>query len=135
MFKKQRARGLFTWVPMHNRRDKLGLPVQPRPEDHRIPIFWLQRSKDDLFFINDSDEVLLSVSATSSGFTTDDEAASPIQGNQPARLYQKVLPGEAVKVDQYHPVNDSDYMLNLVLDLVNTKRGVFQLVTHAERMA
>lgn len=50
----KRLQSSFKWIPLHLRNG--GFP--PRKPDMRMPIFWLTRSGDELFFVNDSDETV-----------------------------------------------------------------------------
>jgi hypothetical protein len=50
----ERIQSSFKLIPLHLRNG--GFP--PRKPDMRMPIFWLTRSGDELFFVNDSNETV-----------------------------------------------------------------------------
>lgn len=106
----ERIKGRFTWVPPDKRVDKLGLPLPPRPADKRRPLFWLVRDGDALYFVNDTDETLARVSSASGGFVTVDDDTVSIRKSAGV-AYLNVQPGEAVKVDEYDPIYDSDTLV------------------------
>ena len=53
----------FPWVPPHQRLDRFGKPLPPRKPELRKPLYRLERDGSELFFVNDSDQVLATVSA------------------------------------------------------------------------
>ena len=80
---KKILKNKFKWIPMHERLDKIGLPVPPRPVDSRIPKLWLTKpllNQDDfateaydVYLVNSSDSTLESVIVDSGGLLYDDD--------------------------------------------------------------
>ena len=54
MFQQQEVQYQFRWIPLDDK--NAGFPTR-KPET-RTPIFWLTRKDNELFFVNDSDELL-----------------------------------------------------------------------------
>jgi hypothetical protein len=67
--------------------------------EKKEPVFYVIRKGEELYFVNDSTETLNSV------------------------LYKNVKPGEAVKVEHYDPYWDSDYLLQLEVELSSPTHG------------
>jgi len=88
------------------------LAVQENEEDHYV---------SDVYFINNTDETLEFVSSGTGGFQTCDEDIVSVQGK--GLFYQKVIPGEAVLVESYHCVSDSDFVLELNIEVLSQVWG------------
>jgi hypothetical protein len=93
----------FLWIPLHVR--NAGFP--PRKPETRIPIFWLTRKDNELFFVNDSDELLDSVKIESNEFLTYDNFIIGLSNNK-AFYYQDVGSHEAIKMIEYDDFFDLD---------------------------
>ena len=90
MTEHKRMKNEFTWVPMDKR-----IAFPPRQPALRKPLFWLCLAGDQLYFVNDSEETLETVSASTGGFQTCDDGVLPVRGG--GYLYHQVKPREAVK--------------------------------------
>ena len=88
----------------------------PRPIEREV-MFALMYYGNSLYFVNQSDEALYSVSTESFGFVEDSALI-----NNPICLYKDVKPSESVKVEEYDGYYDLDYVLG------------FQLYIHSERL-
>lgn len=77
----------------------------PRPIIREV-VFSLMNYKGGLYFVNESDDILKTVSSDSFGFILD----SAIEDN-PKFIYTDVKPGEGVKVEEYDNYYDLDYVL------------------------
>lgn len=102
MFQQQEVQYQFRWFPLHVR--NAGFP--PRKPETRIPIFWLTRKDNELFFVNDSDELLDSVKIESNEFLTYDDFIVGLSNNK--FCYQNVGSHEAIKVIEYDDFFDLD---------------------------
>jgi hypothetical protein len=102
MITPKRMKDKLTWIE----------PTYP-PRPKRKALFSLIAYGDEIYFVNDSDEILTSVSTESSGFfSVDDETTVGTEKN-PGYSYADVLPSEAVKVEEYDKILDSDFVLGL----------------------
>jgi hypothetical protein len=86
----------------------------------RVPLYYLD-GEGDVYFINNSSETLDSVSVDSCGMQTLDDEVMSVGG--PACSYEDVKPGEAVKVESYDPVLDSDFMMQLDVAVSSPSKG------------
>jgi hypothetical protein len=94
----------------------------------RMPIFWLTRSGNELFFVNDSDETLDLVTTESGGFQTCDDAVMGISSDEGYR-YSDVKAHEAVKVEEYDDFYDADFILQVSIFVHSKKKGNFLMRT------
>lgn len=87
-------------------------PAPPRHEAPRVPLFRLLVDGDELYFVNDSEETLLSVRSSTGGYQTCDDDVLTLTGSEGGGiLYENVLPHEGVKIDEYDIILDSDFVL------------------------
>jgi hypothetical protein len=114
----------FKWIPLHLRNG--GFP--PRKPDMRMPIFWLTRSENELFFVNDSDETLDLVTTESGGFQTCDDAVMGISSDEGYR-YSDVKAHGAVKVEEYDDFYDADFILQVSIFVQSKTKGNFLMRT------
>ena len=100
-----------------------------RPEK-KEPIFYVIRSGEELYFVNDSTNTLSSVSTCTGGCQTLDDEVMPVSSPDPLYLYENVKPGEAVKVEHYDPYWDSDFLLQLEVRVSSPSHGdkIFRVV-------
>ena len=104
---------------MHERLDKIGLPVPPRAIDSRIPKLWLTKpllSQDDsvtkvynVYLVNSSGTTLETVIVDSGGWLYDDDDLFTTSQTDDIEYYN-VENGDAVKVFAYSPFHDSDWI-------------------------
>ena len=122
----ERITGRFKWVPMNERKDKSGLPLPPRRTEKRTPLFRMIREDGALYFINDSNKVLKKVASGSAGFATCDDESLCFEEKGKV-VYLNVQPGEAVKIDEYDAILDSDMVIQpeVTLDLGDGDRISF----------
>jgi hypothetical protein len=113
----------FEWLPPEKRPSRIPGPKPPRKPETRKPLFFLERDGDDVYFVNDSTETLNSVASDSGGFLNIDDEEDLIVGG-PTYSYKNVMPGEAVKVENYHPMFDSDFILQLEVEVSCPALGV-----------
>jgi len=91
--------------------------------EKRKPVFFIERYGDDAYFVNNSAEALESVASTTGGCQTLDDEVMPVSSPKPLYLYKDVLPGEAVKVECYDPYWDSDFLLQLQIEVSSSVHG------------
>ncbi len=126
--KCKRHHGKFDWVPPHIR-----IPFPPRKPEKRKPLYWLARDGEDLYLVNDSDEILEEVTSSRGGpVTLDDEPVTP-DGSNTDYSYDDVKPREAVKVDEFDPTIDSDLWLETSVIIESTKRGLMSFLSPTEK--
>jgi len=76
-----------------------------------------QEYENDVWFVNNSDETLDYVRPSSGGFATSDDDVIPMIQSRDTVEYRDVEPGEAVKIDAYHIVYDSDFAISFGVDV------------------
>lgn len=101
------------------------------------PWLWLKvesasQFEKDVFLVNDSTDVLLVVKAGSSGLFTSDDAVVNLEDNNET-LYDNVQPGEAVLVDRFHDIYDSDFLLFLTLFIESPVFDRLEITTSLEK--
>lgn len=124
----------YNWMPPSKRKSRF--PGNDKP--HRIgkpetrkPYLWVKRSasiqlESDLFLINDSGEVLEEVISNIYGFVTSDEDVHPFS-SKASYSYKNVQPGEAVKVEEYNEMLDSDFVLGLSVQVKSNRLGEIEI--------
>ena len=75
-------------------------------------------SNTDVYFVNESDEILDEVSSEGWGFVG---VSSTV--NNPQFTYENVLPGEAVKIDTFNIQTDSDFVLGTTIYVTSKNLG------------
>ena len=76
-----------------------------------------QEYENDIWFVNNSDETLDYVRPSSGGFATSDDDVIPMTQSRDSVEYRDVKPGEAVKIDTYNIVYDSDFVISFGVDV------------------
>ena len=128
MKKNKRISNKFEWVPPEKRGSHFPGPLPYRKPETRIPLFYVTRDGDDVYFVNNSTETLNSVTSNSGGLQTLDDESMPVGG--PTYSYKDVKPREAVKVENYDPIYDSDYLLQLEVEISSISQGfkIFRVI-------
>lgn len=104
----------FTWVPLNKRKSRFGGLMSPRKPENRLPLLWLAREGDELYFVNSSEETLNSVIADGGDFqTVDDDVLTLTSGEK--YEYKHVKPNTAVKIDEYDGYYDLDYVIQIYI--------------------
>ena len=75
-------------------------------------------SNTDVYFVNESDEILDEVSSEGWGFVG---VSSTV--DNPQFTYENVLPGEAVKIDTFNFQTDSDFVLGTTIYVTSKNLG------------
>jgi len=98
--------------------------------EKKKPVFYVVRYGEELYFVNDSTETLNSVSTRTGGCQTVDDEVMAISSPDPLYLYKDVKPGEAVKVEHYDRYWDSDYLLQLEVEVSSPTHGdkIFRVI-------
>ena len=122
----------FTWLPPEKRPSHFPGPKPFRKPETRKPLFFLVRYGDDAYFVNNSEETLTSVSTATGGSQTLDDDVLPVSSPDPTYFYDDVKPGEAVKVENYDPFYDSDFLLQLDVKVSSPTRGDILFRVHGK---
>jgi len=96
---------------MDKRVDRLGQPLPPRKPEKRMPKYWLIRDEKDLYFVNNTDEQIESVSSSIHGIEVEDGEIYTIR--KKGYVYNNVEPQEAVKLRELDPIADYDFVLQV----------------------
>jgi len=129
----KRIKNEFEWVPLHEKVGRFGFPLSNKP-DYRKPLLRIERTgsdkdnyTDDLFFVNTSGADIELVISGHTGFYTvdDDEQVNLI--DKCNYKYENVEDDEAVKIEEYHDIYDSDFMLGIVLYIKSKKLGNLEI--------
>ena len=131
MKEPKRITGKFTWVPMDKRKDRFGLPLPPRKAEKRTPKYWLIRERGNLYFINNTNDIIDFVSSSTVGFETCDDVVLPVSGK--GYHYENVIPQEAVKIEEYDDFYDLDYVLWVEIVLKSEQEGTLQIQSPSEK--
>jgi hypothetical protein len=118
---------VFQWIPYPERESRFGGCVPYKEGEEGSPLFWItcypsgQDAITDIFLVNSSEEFLSLVSSSTGAMVTvDDEAhSSASEGYN----YKNVSPRDAVKIDQYNVIYDSDYLLQFSVHIQSEKYG------------
>lgn len=127
-----RVENAFTWAPCGYSSVKLPRDYQWNhshcKRESRIPLFWLARKGQELYFVNNSDEILDVVSTHTGGCETCDNEVVRISDDV-GFTYRSVKPNEAVKVDEYDEFYDLEYLLQLSLRIESKTQGCINILT------
>lgn len=108
----------FKWVPMNERLDNLGLPFPPRKPEIGRPLLWIAIDPldgyiKDVYLVNETGKTLENVIVTTGGMQVFDDDVHDL--TESSNEYKNVETGDAIKVDSYDEMSDSDSMLQLHL--------------------
>lgn len=132
MKEKSIVKGKYQWVPPEDRPSRLPGPKPMRKPELRRPLFWLCRDGDGLFFVNSSGETLDTVTVDGGGlFSVDEEVHSTL--DTPPNQYAQIPHDSAVKVDQYDPFWDSDFIVHLTITITSKKQGEVEMKPPPEK--
>ena len=135
MQKHKRFVDEFTWIPIDKRPNPFDLPGwYPRPyrkPELRKPKYWLARNGGELYFVNNTDEVLDFVSTKTGGFLTadDDIVTLGCKGYS----YNEVMPLEAVKIEEFDGYFDLDYVIQVDIFVKSKKEGSLKIQSPAKK--
>lgn len=129
----------FKWIPKHQRKSRFpggDKPVSIGEPESRKPLLWVVRKSiqnftDALYLINEMNEVMDEVNAETGGFATADDKVMSV--NSESKFYKNVQPGEAIKIDEIDIIFDSDFVLNISLDIKCESLGHVQVYTIGEK--
>ena len=112
MSEHKRVTDKFCWIPHEKRTSRIPGPLPPRKPETRKPLYFLKFNAPELYFVNSSNETITSVLTKGGGIEKsylDDEEYMEVGG--PDFQYDSVKPQEAIKIEQYDPIGDSDSIL------------------------
>lgn len=122
MFKLKRLQSEFKCIPPHERTSRLGGPIPPRKKENRIPEYLFPNKNEESFFVNNMNEPIEKIIINIGGsYTIDDDDVLTFTTSE--FFYENILPGEAVKVEEYDPRVDSDYLLGISLTVTSSRHG------------
>lgn len=129
MFAQKRVMNKYEYVPINDRSSKYDpiTPLPPRKDGDRKATFWMVAGENEtdfitnIYFVNSSDEILNEVIYSSSGMQTIDDEVSSSASKELS--YKDVLPGEAVKIDEYDAFYDSDFLVAYYATVVSDTLG------------
>ena len=114
-------------TPLRSFDDSLLLFPNSRTDQSIAPVFSLARRGDLLFFVNHSDRVLDYVSSEASGALATGDGMTFADGGR--YNYPDVRPREAVLLDEYDMVLDSDFYIALEVHLASAALGQWSFST------
>ncbi|WP_029407280.1 hypothetical protein [Thiomicrorhabdus sp. Milos-T2] len=115
------------WIPLDKR-----ISFPPRKPELRRPLLWLAREGDELFLVNETDEILDSVIVQKGGFQTVDDEAFTLSSDE-FYDYKNVNPHDAVKVDEYDGLYDLDFMIQVHIKVKSRGLGCLEITSPAEK--
>lgn len=130
---QKRVNNKFKWLPMNERLDNLGLPLPPRKPEIKKPLLWIAIKPqndfvNDIYLVNETGNTIENVIANTGGFQTLDDDMLCISG--PDIEYKKIVNNDAVKVEEYDKLHDSDYALEISIKVkLNGKWSDFKTST------
>jgi hypothetical protein len=106
----------FKWIPMNERLDSLGLPLPPRKPETGRPLLWVAIDPqgdfvEDIYLVNETGETLENVIVSTGGCQTFGEDLLTLAGSD--NEYKNIEDGDALKIDSYDEMADSDYILQI----------------------
>ncbi|XKH61597.1 hypothetical protein LG290_07780 [Halomonas sediminis] len=135
MEQPKRLQDAFTWLPPQQRIGRFGFPLACGSIEEKRPGFWLElsggRKEGDLYFINDSEDVLDYVKAEPAEYMTADEDTLTLEAE--GVTYHDVLPHEAVKIDEFDGVYDLDMVFQISLEVKSKAHGKMRIRTPSEK--
>ena len=109
-----------------------------RKENHETPpLFWLKILEGEglnceVYFVNSSEYTIKRIKPISSGYISYDDNLVPLQNNN-TRYYIDIKPNEAILVDTFNKMYDSDSYLSLSLQIDSEITGNVQIATPSFR--
>ena len=131
MREHKRISDKFKWIPLDKRTDRFGLRLPPRKAEKRTPKFWLKRSQHELYFVNNSEEILELVDSSTGGFETSDDVTITVTSD--GYHYDNVKPQEAVKIEGFDDYYDLDYVLQVVIVVKSEQEGTLKIKSPPEK--
>jgi hypothetical protein len=101
---------------MNERRDNLGLPLPPRKPETGRPLLWVAIDfqgdfVEDIYLVNETGKTLENVIVSIGGYQTFDDDLLTLTGSD--NEYKNIADGDALKIDSYDRMADSDYILQI----------------------
>ena len=130
----KRLQDEFTWLPPQQRIGRFGFPLARGPIEDKKPVFWLElsgRKKGDLYFINDSQDVLDYIKVEPAGYMTADDDVLTLDAKE--TIYHAVQPHEAVKIGEFDGYYDLDMVFQIYLEVKSKTYGKIRFRTPPEK--
>jgi hypothetical protein len=117
----------FTWIPPHLIPD-----MPPRKPKDRRPLLRVVRDNGRLLLVNHTGEPITKAIISIVGWVSTDDAAHSLM-NENSLVYCDVPDGVAIKVDEFNPVYDCDFVLGFSVELVSAKLGHIRVQAFGEK--
>jgi hypothetical protein len=120
----------FKWYQNSDRQqmiDRILNSENSKTDSQSNPLLWLKIVRGDdhdcqVYFVNDSSEIVTAIIPHSFGYISYDETTSPLLNNN-QRTFSDLLPNEAVLVDSFHLIYDSDSYIGLSIEINSPLTG------------
>lgn len=130
----------FRWYQNSDRQkmmDRILNSENSKPDSQPNPLLWLKIVQGDqhecmVYFVNDSYEIINTLIPHSFGYISFDETTSPLQNNN-QRTFSDVLQSEAVLIDTFHLIYDSDSYIGLSIEIDSPLTGHVIITTPASK--
>ncbi len=129
--KNKRVAGVKWARPQEYSKGLYAAPLAPDPDAPK-PLFWLKLVGEELFFVNSSTETLAMVSTSAGGFETCDDDVVTISNGE-GYTYKNVNPDEAVKIESFCPVSDSDSVFQISIHIESGILGKMEITSPMEK--
>lgn len=132
MLEQKRIAEYPKWLTREERAGRFAASLPPHKKETRRPLLWIAQEGAEMYLINATGETLDLVTAGAGGFQTIDDGVMSVSSKSRYQ-YEAVRPNEAVKVEEYDRVLDSDYMLQIDVEVKSAKLGYAQISTPAKK--
>jgi hypothetical protein len=120
----------FKWYQNSDRQkmmDRILNSENSKPDSQSNPLLWLKIVEGDnhecqVYFVNDASEIVTAIIPHSFGYISYDETTSPLLNNN-QRTFSDVLQNEAVLIDTFHLIYDSDSYIGLSIEINSPLTG------------
>lgn len=120
------------WLTREERAGRFASSLPPQEPETRRPWLWIAEEDDEIYLVNATGEPLDLVKADTGGFQTIDDDVAPVSSKTKYEYYD-VQPNQAVKVEQYDYIFDSDFVLQTYIEVKSAKLGHLLIATPAEK--
>jgi hypothetical protein len=120
----------FKWYQNSDRQkmmDRILNSENSKPDSQSNPLLWLKIVQGDnhecqVYFVNDSSEIVTTIIPHSFGYISYDETTSQLLNNN-QRTFSDILQNEAVLIDSFHLIYDSDSYIGLSIEINSPLTG------------
>jgi hypothetical protein len=120
----------FKWYQNSDRQkmmDRILNSENSKHDSQSNPLLWLKIVQGvdhdcQVYFVNDASEIVTAIIPHSFGYISYDETTSPLLNNN-QRTFSDVLQNEAVLIDTFHLIYDSDSYIGLSIEINSPLTG------------